>query len=131
MSAPRRPGRRGPARRTRGLLWDAGLGPDGWIRSRGCRGQASVLLVGGLAGVLIGALVLGMVARGLAHEGAAQRAADLSALAGARAMREAYPRLFEPARVDGRPNPLHLDRAKYLELGRAAARATADRKSVV
>ena len=42
-------------------------------------------------------------------------------------MREAYPRLFEPAVLDGRPNPLHLDRAAYLELGRAAARATAAR----
>jgi hypothetical protein len=95
-------------------------------RTGHCRGQASVLLVAGLAGVLVGALVLGMVARGLAREGAAQRAADLSALAGARAMREAYPRLFEPATVDGRPNPLHLGRAAYLELGRAAARATAE-----
>jgi hypothetical protein len=75
--------------------------------------------------VLVGALVLGMVARALGREGAAQRAADLSALAGARAMREAYPRLFEPATVDGRPNPLHLGRAAYLELGREAARATA------
>jgi hypothetical protein len=96
-------------------------------RAGGCRGQASVLLVGGLAGVLVGALVLGMVARALGREGAAQRAADLSALAGARAMREAYPRLFEPATVDGRPNPLHLDRAAYLELGRTAARETAAR----
>ena len=91
------------------------------------RGQASILLVGGLAGVLIGALVLGMVARAVGREGAAQRAADLSALAGARAMREAYPRLFEPAAIDGRPNPLHLDRAAYLELGGAAARTTAER----
>jgi hypothetical protein len=40
-------------------------------------------------------------------------------------MREAYPRLFEPATVDGRPNPLHLDRPGYFALGRAAARATA------
>jgi hypothetical protein len=89
------------------------------------RGQASILLVGGLAGVLVGALVLGAVSRGVAREGKAQRAADLAALAGARAMREAYPRLFEPATVDGRPNPLHLDRPGYLALGRAAARATA------
>ena len=89
------------------------------------RGQASILLVGGLAAVLIGALVLGAVTRALGREGEAQRAADLAALAGARAMREAYPRLFEPATVDGRPNPLHLDRAGYLELGRDAARATA------
>ena len=89
------------------------------------RGQASVLLVGGLAAVLVGALVLGAVTKALGREGEAQRAADLAALAGARAMREAYPRLFEPATVDGRPNPLHLDRAGYLALGRAAARATA------
>ena len=89
------------------------------------RGQASVVLVGGLAAVLVGALVLGAVSKALGREGEAQRAADLAALAGARAMREAYPRLFEPATVDGRPNPLHLDRAGYLALGRAAARATA------
>jgi Transglycosylase SLT domain/D-alanyl-D-alanine carboxypeptidase/Putative Flp pilus-assembly TadE/G-like len=89
------------------------------------RGQASILLVGGLAGVLVGALVLGAVTKALGREGEAQRAADLAALAGARAMREAYPRLFEPATVDGRANPLHLDRRGYLALGRAAARATA------
>jgi hypothetical protein len=89
------------------------------------RGQASILLVGGLAGVLIGALVLGAVTKALGQEGEAQRAADLAALAGARAMREAYPRLFEPATVDGRPNPRHLDRSGYLALGRAAARTTA------
>ena len=94
---------------------------------RAARGQASILLVGGLAGVLVGALVLGAVSRAVGQEGAAQRAADLSALAGARAMREAYPRLFEPAVLDGRPNPRHLDRSAYLELGRAAARATAGR----
>jgi hypothetical protein len=94
-------------------------------RLRGACGQASILLVGGLAGVLVGAVVLGAVWRAVGREAAAQRAADLSALAGARAMREAYPRLFEPATVDGRPNALHLDRSEYLELGRAAARATA------
>src|SRR5215216_5051045 len=98
-------------------------------RCRGMRGQASILLVGGLAGVLVGALVLGAVTRALGREGGAQRAADLAALAGARAMREAYPRLFEPATVDGRPNPLHLERGEYLELGRAAARATAAENS--
>ena len=51
------------------------------------RGQASVLLVGGLAAVLVGALVLGAVSKALGREGEAQRAADLAALAGARAMR--------------------------------------------
>jgi len=84
-----------------------------------------VLLVGGLAGVLVGALVLGAVLRAVGREGSAQRAADLSALAGARAMREAYPRLFEPVALDGRPNALHLERAGYLALGRHAAERTA------
>src|SRR5687767_2371428 len=93
--------------------------------TRGVRGQAAVLLVSGLAGVLVGALVLGAVTRAIGREGSAQRAADLAALAGARAMREAYPRLFEPAAVDGRPNPLHLERAGYLALGRRAAELTA------
>ena len=80
-----------------------------------------MLLVGALAAVLVGVLVLGTVARGVAREGAAQRAADLAALAGARAMHEANPRLFEPAFIDGRPNPRHLTRAAYLALASEAA----------
>jgi hypothetical protein len=84
-------------------------------------GQASALLVGAMAAVLVGVLVLGSAARGVAREAAAQRAADLSALAGARAMHAATPRLFEPPVVDGRPNPRHLDRAAFLELARGAA----------
>jgi hypothetical protein len=84
-------------------------------------GQASVLLLGAMAAVLVGVLVLGSAARGVAREAAAQRAADLAALAGARAMHAATPRLFEPAVVDGRPNPRHVDRAGYLELARGAA----------
>jgi soluble lytic murein transglycosylase-like protein len=83
------------------------------------------LIVAGLAAVLVGVLVLGAVARGVARESAAQRAADLAALAGARAMHGAYPRLFEPAVVDGRPNPRHLDRERYLALAREAAEAVA------
>jgi hypothetical protein len=89
------------------------------------QGQASVLLVGGLCGVLVGALILGAVARAVGHEAEAQRAADLAALAGARAMHAAYPRLFEPRDFDGRPNPYHVDRAEYLALGRAAAERVA------
>ena len=89
------------------------------------RGQASVLLVGGLMGLLIGALVLGAVARAVGREGEAQRAADLGALAGAKAMHVAYPRLFEAPVFDGRPNPEHLERADYLRLGRAAAERVA------
>jgi hypothetical protein len=90
-------------------------------RVREARGQASILLVGGLAAILVGVLVLGAAARGVAREAGAQRAADLAALAGARAMYGTYPRLFEPAVVDGRPNPRHLTRAAYLALARAAA----------
>ena len=85
------------------------------------RGQASVLLVGALAAVLVGVLVLGAVARGVAEEAAAQRAVDLAALAGARAMYEAGPRLFEPVTIDGAPNPRHLTRDAYLALARDAA----------
>jgi hypothetical protein len=79
-----------------------------------------------LAG-LVGALVLGGVARGIGVQGERQRAADLAALAGAKAMHAAYPRLFEPAVVDGRPNGRHLTAAAYEALGREAATATAAR----
>jgi hypothetical protein len=95
-------------------------------RGRGSSGQASVLLVGGLAAVLVGVLVLGAVARGVAREAAAQRAADLAALAGAKTMHDAYPRLFEPAMIDGSPNPRHLDRARYLALAGATAERVAE-----
>jgi hypothetical protein len=84
-----------------------------------------VLLVGALAALLVGVLVLGAVARGVAREAAAQRAVDLAALAGARAMQEANPRLFEPAVVDGAPNPRHLTRDAYLALARDAAERVA------
>ena len=84
-----------------------------------------MLLVAGLAAVLVGVVVLGAVARGVAHEAAAQRAADLAALAGARAMHEANPRLFEPAVLDGRPNPRHLSRDAYLALAESAAERVA------
>ena len=84
-----------------------------------------MLLVGALAALLVGVLVLGAVARGVAREAAAQRAADLAALAGARAMHDANPRLFEPATIDGVPNPRHLTRDAYLALARDAAERVA------
>jgi hypothetical protein len=90
-------------------------------RRGGEAGQAAVLIVGALAALLVGVLVLGTVARGVAQEAAAQRAVDLAALAGARAMHEATPRLFEPPVIDGRPNPRHLTRDGYLALARTAA----------
>jgi transglycosylase-like protein with SLT domain/D-alanyl-D-alanine carboxypeptidase-like protein/putative Flp pilus-assembly TadE/G-like protein len=91
------------------------------------RGQSAVLIVGALFGLLIGAFVLGAVARGIGSRSAAQRSADLAALAGARAMLDAYPRLFEPVVIDGVPNPRHLSREAYLDLGEQAALAVAER----
>src|SRR4051794_3335136 len=92
-------------------------------------GQALLFLVGALAAVLVGAFVLGAIARGVGKQGSDQRAADLGALAGARAMREVYYRLFEPATVEGRPNPRHLERSEYLRRARNAARDTARRNN--
>ena len=94
-------------------------------RLRDATGQVTVLLVGGLVAVAVGALVLGAVARGLGLRDGAQRAADLAALAGARAMHDTYDRLFEPPVIDGRGNPRHLAKSAYLALGREAATRTA------
>jgi hypothetical protein len=89
-------------------------------------GQASVLIVGGLVAVVLGALVLGLVARGGGREARAQRAADLGALAAARAMHDAYPRLFEPVFADReRPGATHLGKVEYLARGRAAGERVA------
>jgi hypothetical protein len=86
----------------------------------GC-GQAVLLLVAAMAAVLVGAVLLGGVARGIGKGGREQRAADLGALAGARAMREAYTRLFEPPDFEGRANPRHLEVGAYKDLGRQEA----------
>jgi hypothetical protein len=80
-----------------------------------------ILLVGGLLAIVAGAFLLGALARGLETRAAAQRAADLAALGGVRAMRESYPRLFEPPLIEGRPNRRHLEKDAYLALGRSAA----------
>jgi soluble lytic murein transglycosylase-like protein len=88
-------------------------------------GQALLLLVALLGALLAGALVLGTFARAVGDRGHGQRAADLGALAGAKAMRALYPRLFVPATAGGAPNPQHVDRAAYLAAGRRAAVAVA------
>jgi LAS superfamily LD-carboxypeptidase LdcB len=85
------------------------------------RGQASVLLIGGLAGILIATVIAGAVARAVGKEAAAQRAADLAAVAAARVMHTNYGRLFEPAYIRRQPNPSHLEKSEYLALGRTAA----------
>jgi Transglycosylase SLT domain/D-alanyl-D-alanine carboxypeptidase len=97
------------------------------VRSDSQAGQASILVVGGLVALVLGALVLGLVARGGGREARAQRAADLAALAAARAMHDAYARLFEPVFADrARPGPRHLSKTAYLALGRAAAERVAE-----
>jgi soluble lytic murein transglycosylase-like protein len=94
-------------------------------RRTGERGQALLVLVAAMAALLVAAFVLGAVARGLGAKGRDQRAADLGALGGARAMRASYDRLFAPATIDGRLNPLHLERSAYLAAAAARALATA------
>ncbi|MEA2149130.1 MAG: hypothetical protein QOD69_960, partial [Solirubrobacteraceae bacterium] len=96
-------------------------------RAREERGQATIVVLGLAMALLLGALVLGGIAQGIGAHGGQQGAADLAALAGARAMHEAYAGLFEPPAIAGRANPAHLERAAYLERGRRAALATARR----
>ena len=97
------------------------------LDARGDGGQAAIVVLGMALALLLGALVLGAVARGIGVRSDEQRAADLAALAGARAMHGAYSRLFEPATLGTRANPAHLSRAAYLRRGRVAAVATARR----
>src|SRR4051812_16970011 len=92
---------------------------------RDSSGQALLLVLGVLLAAALGALVLGGIPRGIGDRGDRQRAADLAALAAARAMHDAYDGVFEPASVDGRDSPRHLERDDYLALGRHAALATA------
>jgi hypothetical protein len=96
-------------------------------RRRDASGQATILVLGLALALLVGALVLGAIAQGIGAHGDQQRAADLAALAAARAMHEAYTGLFEAPLVGGRANPAHLERGAYLALGRRAAIATAAR----
>jgi soluble lytic murein transglycosylase-like protein len=84
------------------------------------RGQAAILLVGVLTAVVVGGLLLGVYARAVGVKGDQQRAADLAALAAARAMRDAYARVFEVG-------PRRLSRTAYMELGRRTAVETAAR----
>ena len=98
---------------------------------RGESGQSLVLLLGAIAVLVAGVLTLGAFGQALGAKGRHQRAADLAAVSAARAMRDAYPRLFEPAFLaPGVPNPRHLSRAGYLALARAAAVRAARRNGV-
>lgn len=91
-------------------------------RRRDERGQTTILLLGFAFAVVAGVLVLGAFGQALGSKGRHQRGADLAAVSAARAMREAYPRLFEPPELEpGVPNPRHLERAAYVQLARDAA----------
>jgi hypothetical protein len=86
------------------------------------RGQAALLMLGVLAAVLVGVLLLFGFGQALGARGHAQRAADLSAVSAAQVMRRNFGRLFEPAVLEGGvPNPRHLSNGAYLALARAAA----------
>jgi hypothetical protein len=85
------------------------------------RGQVLILALGTLFALMLGAAVLFWFGSALASKGRAQRAADLAALSAARSMKDDLDRLFEPARIDGRPNPYHLSAEAYLARARDAA----------
>ncbi len=89
---------------------------------RGESGQALLLVLGMLAVLGLGALVLGGFGLGLGGKGRHQRAADLAAVSAARSMRADYPRLFlPPVLPSGAPNPRHMPLPVYLARARAAA----------
>jgi D-alanyl-D-alanine carboxypeptidase/Putative Flp pilus-assembly TadE/G-like len=98
--------------------------------SNGEAGQAALLLLGVLAALLAGVLVLFGFGQALGVRSKHQRAADLAAVSGAQVMRREYPRLFEPFLEGGVPNPRHLSSAGYLSLARAAALRGARRNGV-
>jgi hypothetical protein len=101
------------------------------VGSSGEAGQAALLMLGVLAAVLAGALILFGLGQALGARGKHQRAADLAAVSGAQVMRREYARLFEPAVLEnGAPNRRHLSSAAYVSLARAAALRGASRNGV-
>jgi hypothetical protein len=94
-------------------------------------GQSALLMLGVLAAVLAGMLVLFGFGQALGARGHSQRAADLAAISAAQAMRRDFPRLFEPVVLAaGVPNPRHLSDGAYLAHARAAALRGARRNGV-
>jgi hypothetical protein len=88
-------------------------------------------MLGVLAAVLAGVLMLFGFGQALGARGHAQRAADLAAISAAQVMRHNLGRVFEPAFLDrGLPNPRHLSNDAYVSLARAAALRGARRNGV-
>ena len=76
------------------------------MSARAERGQAAILLLGAMAVLLALGAVLASFGEAFGARGRAQRVADVAAVSGARRMVDLYPRLFEPAYLDGgAPNP--------------------------
>jgi hypothetical protein len=95
------------------------------------RGQAAILMLGVVAALIAGALILAAFGQAYGARAKSQRVADLSAIAAAQSMLKAYPRLFEPAFLEqGVPNPRHLSKAAYLDLARNTAMAGAARNGL-
>ncbi len=89
---------------------------------RGDGGQATILLLAALLAVVGGGIGLAWIAGGVTAHGERQRAADLAALATARALLDLRMRALEPPGSARRLTP-----AAYLALARAAGRTTAGR----
>jgi len=101
------------------------------VGSNGEAGQAALLMLGVLAAVLAGVLVLFGFGQALGARGHAQRAADLAAVSAAQVMRRNFSRLFEPPLLEGGlANRRHLSDEAYLSLARAAALRAARRNGV-
>ncbi|MGK2936384.1 MAG: transglycosylase SLT domain-containing protein [Solirubrobacteraceae bacterium] len=90
---------------------------------RDASGQATLMVVWLLVAVAAGALLLGGVARGIGAGNDRQRAADLAALAAARAMHARFGGLFSTG--DG-----HVDLPGYRAAATRAARETARRNGM-
>jgi soluble lytic murein transglycosylase-like protein len=89
-------------------------------------GQALPLALGGALAIIAAALALVAIAGAVTGKGRLQRAADLAAISAARSMRDDLSRLLSPAALpSGLPNPLHLEKAAYLQRARDAAREAA------
>jgi hypothetical protein len=128
MTAPRIPLRAGAARHDPPPARGAG---SATTTNRFETGQASLLLLGVLAALLAGTLILFGFGQALGARGKHQRAADLAAVSGAQVMQRNYARLFEPPFLAaGVPNPRHLPNAAYLALAQAAAVRGARRNGV-
>ena len=95
------------------------------------RGQALVLLLGAIAAIAAGAIVLVAFGQALGGKSRHQRAVDLAAVSAAHRMRDDYQRLFEPATLpNGLPNPRHLTLTAYAARARSVALRVARRNGV-